>query len=354
MSLRSKLARVLDGIGVIQAALHVRSMVSTPWLTTLCYHRTAERSSVSEELDGNVIDATPAQFDQQMKFLSEHFTFVGVDEVVAFVEKGAKLPKNPVLVTFDDGYKECFTQTLPILERYGARAAFFIATQHMTERKMFWWDRFAWVVRHSERPEVRLDYPEDIVLPLGTEKDRALAHRRLTSLVKLTRGLDLPRFMDMLDEAAGTTLSAAEERAMVDRVLMTWDEVQGLAKAGMSIGSHCYSHRVLQTLEPKDYDRELNGSKRELEERLGIPVPSLAYPVGYPLEDHAELRRAIADAGYAIGFTTRAGVFGAGKIDRYDVPRILMDTSFDLQHFSAMATLPPLAPRSSSGVMRRA
>ncbi|NUP10616.1 MAG: polysaccharide deacetylase family protein [Polyangiaceae bacterium] len=353
MSLRSKLARVLDGLGVVQAALQLRSFVATPWLTTLCYHRTAEQATSGDDLDGEIIDATPAQFDQQMKFLSEHFNFVGVDEVVDFVEGRGKLPMNPVLVTFDDGYKECFTLSLPILKRYGARGTFFISTQHMTERRMFWWDRFNWIVRHTTTDQIRLVYPRELVLDVADEQQKRRTHQTLTTLVKQTVGLNLDRFMEELETAAGCSLPRDEERKMVDRALMSWAEVEHLSSAGMSVGSHSFSHRVLQTVEPKDLDVELGGSRRELEERLGRAIRTIAYPVGYPLGTNETVRRAVRDAGYSLGFTVRAGVFGGKRFDTLDVPRILMDTSYDLQHFSAMTTLPPLAPRSEVDFTRR-
>ncbi len=325
-------------------------MVSAPWLTTLCYHRTAEHAT-SGDFDREIIDATPAQFEQQVKFLADHFTFVDVDQVVAYASGKGKLPQNPVLVTFDDGYKECFSLSLPILKRYGARATFFIATQQMTERRMFWWDRFAWILKNTKRDVIQLSFPRALAMPVATEHDRALAQKTLTELVKHERGLDLERFLGELDKAAGTSLSSADEKRMVDRGLMTWAEVEHLANAGMSIGSHCFSHRVLQTLKPSEYDLELGGSRRELEERLGRPVQTVAYPVGYPLGNDEGLRRAVRDAGYVLGFTVRAGVLSNKNMDPLDVPRILMDTSYDLQHFSAMTTIPGLAPRSAAGTV---
>jgi peptidoglycan/xylan/chitin deacetylase (PgdA/CDA1 family) len=350
VSVRSKLARVLDGLGVVQAALQIRSYVATPWLTTLCYHRTADAAAAGDELDRGIIDATPAQFDQQIAFLSRHFEFVDIDQVVAFAQGRGRLPPNPVLITFDDGYKECFTLTLPILERYGARGTFFISTRQMNERRLFWWDRFNWILRRATRDELVLSYPHDLVLDVVDEKTKAQAHHALTTLVKRTKGLDLDRFTDQLERAAGCALSREEERRMVDRTLMTWDEVAAMSRAGMSLGSHSHGHRVLQTLEPEDFDLELGQSRRQLEERLDRPIRTIAYPVGYPLGDNEELRRAVSDAGYAVGFTVRAGVFGGRRLDPLDVPRVLMDTSYDLQHFSAMTTLPPLAPKSQAGM----
>jgi peptidoglycan/xylan/chitin deacetylase (PgdA/CDA1 family) len=60
--------------------------------------------------------------------------------------EGTELPPNPVLITFDDGYRSCREIALPILEGFGVPAAFFIATEfnfvgHEDEWKRKWTDR---------------------------------------------------------------------------------------------------------------------------------------------------------------------------------------------------------------------
>ena len=40
----------------------------------------------------------------------------------------SSLPQNSVLITFDDGYENNFTQAFPILQRHRVSAAFFLTT----------------------------------------------------------------------------------------------------------------------------------------------------------------------------------------------------------------------------------
>ncbi len=339
----------MDGMGLVRAGLRVRSVVQLPWLTTLCYHRTAEVPP-SAGLDSAVVDATPAQFEQQIALLAQHFSFVSIHDVVGFVQERRPLPKNPVLVTFDDGYRECLTVTLPILQRYRARAAFFIPTMFLSERRMFWWDRFAWALRHTPKDRLLMSYPEPVDLPLASTQDHAAAHRKLTNLVKTTYALDLGRMFDELHRALDVDLAPDEERRIVDDALMSWDDVGALVRADMDLGSHSHTHRVLQTLVPAAYDRELAGSRRELEERFGRPVESIAYPVGYSLKGDTALLTALQQGGYKLGFSCRSGVLPYVRPNAFDVPRFLMDTSYGAQEFAAMTSLPLLAPRSSIDV----
>lgn len=339
MSKRESLVNALERLGLVEALLQTRRLVGLPWLTVLTYHRVADPGS-EIDLDEGVIDATPEQFDRQLGLLSRHFRFVSIDEVVGFLS-GRPLPPNPLLITFDDGYLDCAETALPLLQRHGARATFFLPTYYLDQRRLFWWDKISLLLKRSTRERIELAYPEARSLPLGPR--RAESERRLMALVKTERGLDLDRFFDALEAAAGVSLSRDEERALVDASLMTWADVERLTRAGMDIGSHTRTHRVLQTLVGPDLEAELSGSRRDLEERIGRPVPSIAYPVGYPVSHDDGIRRALDDAGYALGFTNATGVsMTLRRPHPYDVRRVAMDVGLSHNLFRGLAALPQL------------
>ena len=74
---------------------------------------------------------------------------------------------------------------------------------------------------------------------------------------------------------------------------MSWDQLGGLAEAGWEIGSHTRTHPHLTTLDDDALRAELTESRATVEQRLGRPCPTLAYPYG----DHDE--RVVAAAGAA-------------------------------------------------------
>jgi peptidoglycan/xylan/chitin deacetylase (PgdA/CDA1 family) len=63
---------------------------------------------------------------------------------------GAALPRNPVMITFDDGYRSCRDIALPILRELGVPATFFIATGFPGVGKLYWWEQIA-AVLHAAR-----------------------------------------------------------------------------------------------------------------------------------------------------------------------------------------------------------
>lgn len=75
----------------------------------------------------NFIAISPATFDAQMKYLHDHgFHPVSIAQLDEFVYTGKRLPEKPVLITFDDGRMNQYTYAVPILQKYGFTATFFV------------------------------------------------------------------------------------------------------------------------------------------------------------------------------------------------------------------------------------
>lgn len=87
--------------------------------------------------------------------------------------------------------------------------------------------------------------------------------------------------------------------------LATGDELAAAAAEGLDIGSHTVSHPWLPRLGPSELDREMVESRAVLEEVLGRPVTSVAYPTG---GWNPAVRDAAARAGYRIGVTVDRGL----------------------------------------------
>jgi peptidoglycan/xylan/chitin deacetylase (PgdA/CDA1 family) len=341
-SRRELIAAAFDRMGAFDALLRLRRVTRTPWLTVVSYHRIGELEDAAHRYDPGVLDATVEDFDRQMSFMKRHFNVIDIDTLCRGLA-GGKLPANAALVTFDDGYRACHDEALPILQRHGLTAAFFIATRFVEDRRMFWWDRIGRVVHQSAARRLRVDYPETLDLPMGDDGERAKALATLLKVVKKRPGVDVDRYCQAIEAAGELPLSATEERSTADRLIMTWEQVRALARAGMDIGSHTRSHRVLQTLAPEDLDDELRGSRLEIERQIGRPVRALAYPVGYAVLDRPEIVAAVERAGYQVAFSNANGVNTSVRPHRLDVRRVATDYRMPDAVFRAEVALPRIS-----------
>jgi peptidoglycan/xylan/chitin deacetylase (PgdA/CDA1 family) len=341
MSKRQRVAGLLHQMGVLRATLALRSSVSTARLSVLTYHRFPDPGG-DDSFDDGVIDVTPEAFDRQVSCLKKHFTLVGVDELCAFAA-GKALPPNSVAITFDDGYLDNYVRALPILKRHDAKAIFFLPTAYIAERRVYWWDRVAYIVKRSTVDTIDLEYPFRIQISLANRK---LAVDRVLRLVKTHYPLDLERFQGELATAARVEWSRKMERGFADRLLLTWDHARELRKAGMDVESHTRTHRVLQTLRPDELADELAGSRADLQRELGEPTRAVAYPVGNSVLSTSPIRAALEQAGYEIGFSNGTGsnVLN-GQVDRFNICRQTVGLNLSEHYLLAILMMPSLAPR---------
>jgi peptidoglycan/xylan/chitin deacetylase (PgdA/CDA1 family) len=338
---RNSLASALDGLRVPAMTLALRR-VAPRCVTVLTYHRVG-RPEAAARLDDGVVDVTPEQLDRQLAFVRRWFDLIAIDDLLSWVSGRGKLPRKPLLVTFDDGYRDNHDVALPILQRHGVRATFFVATSYVESRRLFWWDRIARAMKVSPRRRIAVEYPERVELALGSDDAKRASIRRALRIVKDRSGLDLERFVGGLERAAGATLGAAEERRIADAVVMRWEHVAALRRAGMDVQSHTCSHRVLQTLGPAELRHELRASRAALERALGERVRAVSYPVGASVAASSAIKRIVREEGYELGFSNGTGVNRAATLDPLDVKRISLDIRLSDAFFRAMLAIPWLA-----------
>jgi peptidoglycan/xylan/chitin deacetylase (PgdA/CDA1 family) len=77
-----------------------------------------------------------SQFDEQMSHLRElGYTVVDLEAVLAHYGTGAPLPRQPVLITFDDGYRDNLENAAPVLERHGYPAVIFVPIGYLDDEQ---------------------------------------------------------------------------------------------------------------------------------------------------------------------------------------------------------------------------
>lgn len=341
LSKRVLVAKVLDRLRLPGAFLDLRQRAwPWRWLTVLTYHRLGVPS---EDPFPGTVDATPAEFERQVAYLTRHFTLVDTKDLRAFAQ-GQPLPPNPAMITFDDGYRDNHDQAFPILLRYGAKAVFFVASDYLNRRRLFWWDRITRRLNRTAKPVVRLNYPYPMELPLRDAADKERAVRTLTRLVKDYYGLNLELFLEELDQATDLSMDE-EERSLADRMLMTWDQVRSLEKGGMDVESHSHTHRVLQTLPPSELASELSRSRQELEGQLDRDVHALAYPCGLTVAQSPFILSSLRASGFEWGFASKGGVspLAGQKVgNSFDMKRIPVDFGTPEVFFHSMLAFPSL------------
>jgi peptidoglycan/xylan/chitin deacetylase (PgdA/CDA1 family) len=248
-------------------------------------------------------------FERQLELLARlGFAPVTIREGLAWL--GAAAEGRRVALSFDDGYRDNVALALPRLQRYGARATFFLTAGLIEQRLPPWWDRLAHRIEHAAVPAIEWTIEGDTArLPLGAFAERRAALARLLPVMRVAPELQERRLQELGDRLRVTGEPGCE--------LATWDELGALAAAGMEVGAHSLTHPFLSRLSPERQDAEIGGAVEVIERRMGIRPEGMAYPGGdYDAATLAACAR--LDLRYAV--TTRRADARPGDAP-FEVPR---------------------------------
>jgi len=102
-------------------------------------------------------------------------------------------------------------------------------------------------------------------------------------------------------------VASQTETAGAKQKYMTWDQIREMSQNRISIGAHTISHRSLPALPMQEIRHELLASKEQIEQALGQPVRSFAYPFGSFRDINQDVARMVADSGYRCAVTSLCG-----------------------------------------------
>jgi peptidoglycan/xylan/chitin deacetylase (PgdA/CDA1 family) len=246
-----------------------------------------------------------------MRWVKANFNVLPLGEAVRALRED-RLPQRALCVTFDDGYADNYRIALPILQRLGLPATFFVATGFLDGGCMFN-DAVIEAVRHAQCAELDL---ADVALgrhPLASDEQRSRAIGRILGRLRYFQ-------LDRRQDAALEIARRAGVRVPTN-LMMRAEEVGALHAAGMELGAHTVTHPILAEVSAERAREEMAAGRDRLEEITGAKVHVFAYPNGKPLRDY---RREHAEFARDLGFEAAvSGAWGAARPgdDLFQLPR---------------------------------
>lgn len=253
--------------------------------------------------------------DLYLRELSKHYHFISLMDAVDMIAGRKPVKPYSVVLTFDDGYRNNITHALPILRRYGAPAAFFVSTGFLNNTKPFWFDRLDYALQHvqTDSCEVKLG---SLKMNLNTQDRRIFqeSYEQFRLMAKQQHMSDIDFQQEM--ERMASEFEKKSGRALKDilqnddwSAIMTWEQIKQCTDDSITIGSHMVDHIRLEFIDSKTAYNQLSESKRDIENNLGKPCLSLAYPNGNFNNETTDIAR---QCGYVCGVTTEEGLNQVG------------------------------------------
>jgi len=92
----------------------------------LMYHHIADPPPGANAIRYD-LSVSPASFEQQLRYLREQgYESITLNDLALYLTVGQELPAKPIILTFDDGYRDAYVHAFPLLQRYGYSGTFFL------------------------------------------------------------------------------------------------------------------------------------------------------------------------------------------------------------------------------------
>ena len=272
------------------------------------------RSSGQRLMILNYHRASGGDLCRHMMYLRRHYRILPIEDALEeiYACDGKKIQRRdrrtPLVLTFDDGYHDCYTHAFKLACQLQVPITIFLIPGYIESGNIFWWEEGNHLVACTQVDQVTLDQctyhltqPDQRAALAQMIQHRLSATRsikeRETLLAAMRRGLGVP------GKLAGDITKEAINRSL------TWEEIDMMWESGwVSFGAHTMNHPVLSHLaDPAELRYEVQACRAVLEQRLGCPIRTFAYPVGKPENIGDQTIKAVREAGFVWAVTTTCG-----------------------------------------------
>jgi peptidoglycan/xylan/chitin deacetylase (PgdA/CDA1 family) len=232
-----------------------------------------------------------------------------------------------VVLSFDDGYRDNFTEAYPVLKALEAPFTVYLATGFADRTAVPWWDLLAALIDGVLRFRMRVG-DSMLDLPSATLWQKRAACRFAAN--ELCR-VDEDEQRRAIDAAALALGMDPVQRVAAE--MMDWDEARALAADPLvTIGAHTVGHFALARLDSDRARREMMESRDRITEMTGVRPRHFAYPYGSRRSASEREFALAAELGFTTAVTTRRGVL-TPESRMTALPRISMNGHFQQERY---------------------
>jgi peptidoglycan/xylan/chitin deacetylase (PgdA/CDA1 family) len=270
-------------------------------------------------------------FRRQIAALAQRYEMATLRSALAFMRGELRPSRDLCLLTFDDGFKDHFSNVLPVLSERGLQGVFFVPTSCVEQTRVASVHKNHFLLAAVEFEEYRRAFLDELSRrhpETKTEVDRATVaatYRWDTAEVGAFKFLLNFRVPEPVRDTILDTLFVAylgDERAFARELYLSWSDACAMQDAGMVVGSHSHNHTALSCLSDERQREDLETCTALLRGRLR---PQALWPFCYPYGKKHSYNgvtvQTLRELGYCCSFETELGVNHVGQ-DLFALKRV--------------------------------
>lgn len=272
-------------------------------------------------------------FRQQIEFLKNNYNIITTEQLMESIEQKIELPRKSMLLTFDDGYVEHYTNVVPILIENNLTGFFSMPGKILSEGTVLDVNKLHFILASSSTKELlqvvfeKLNYyrGNEFNIPSNEELYKKLAienrfdNKDVIFIKRLLQAeLDLPIRNIIVNELFKKYIPLTEN-AFAKELYMSYEQVKLMKKMGMHFGIHGYEHYWLEKLSENDMKKDI---KKALDTFDGI-IDKKNWIMCYPYGSYNDkVISYISKNGCKIGFGTEVRVADINLDNKFTLPRL--------------------------------
>ncbi len=281
--------------------------------------------------------ANNADLGKHMRYLRRHYSILNLETALEELytprnkRNQGKEQRTQLVLTFDDGYRDNYTHAFELACKLQIPITIFLVPGYIRSGNRFWWMEGEQLVAHAQAKAVEVaGYTYHLN---NVDEQKALAQVIDTHVRHATSVKEREEFLISVRKLLVVPSAVSDEENAA--LPLTWGEVQIMAKSEwISFGAHTMHHPILAYLsDPAEVQYEVSECRAVLEQQVGYPIRSFAYPVGLPEHIGNLSPLAVQKAGYCWAMTTIDG-FNTFQTNPYYLHRLVVDVG---QHWLILA-----------------
>lgn len=227
-------------------------------------------------------------FTKQVEYFKKNFNFITAEQILDSIYENDDIPKNSMLLTFDDGLKDHYSFVFPLLKKYDIQGLFFPTARPIIDSDVLDVHKihfilanvknkndvvneiFAQVNGHKKKYDLKS--PEEYFSIYGIENRFDSAE-----IIFIKRMLQraLPKEVRMnLTEYLFKKFVTSDICSFSRELYLSFNEIKEMKESNMYFGSHGYTHDWLSDLtsdvleseisKSVDFYRKINGNDKNL------------------------------------------------------------------------------------------
>jgi peptidoglycan/xylan/chitin deacetylase (PgdA/CDA1 family) len=247
------------------------------------YHHLAEQDN--EFINHLGIRIHPEEFAWHLDLIARDYDVIDLETTLS-----GKLPKRPLLITFDDAYRSVLDVAAPMLQERGLPAVFFLSADIVSGDKLMLDNLINYLGN-----EVAVEKIETAITGKAPQ-----THSVVALISSVIGNLPYERRSVLGDELAEHFGIDSRGLCKQANLYLNKEDLPALIEAGFDIGCHTGTHADCGSLDQAGADAEIRMAKLNLERMTGRKIRAFSFPYDVAGSDAA--LRAIRDSGFEAEF----------------------------------------------------